>query len=141
MQRAEVAGYTVASSQELGFCFATTRALSEARETMVYSFYKTNDGRRWHVAGYGLEDRLSDPFVEVRVTIDDSETLGARETQTSDGDFMLPFQTLDEITAHEAAVASGETLTIFIGDRDSLSLPLADYRAALDAIDTCLAEF
>lgn len=136
----EIAGYTVASSNELNFCFATTKATSAAGETMVYSFYKTNDGRRWHVAGYENRARLSDPTVTIGVAIDNVETLAARETPTQDGDFMLPFAALDEITGHEAAVETGETLTISIDQDDSLSLPLIDYRFAVQSIDDCLAK-
>ena len=55
-----------------------------------------------------------------------------------DGDVMLPFAALDEIEAHENLVPEGEAMTLTVNDNDRLVIPLDDYRAAYDAIQSCL---
>lgn len=135
---AEIAGYQIARIESQNVCFAATEISSDAGHLMVYSYYQSKTGQRWHVAGYALENQLSGNRVAMRVTIDGTVTL-ERETETREGDFMLPFETLPEIEGHEALVKTGETLNITLnGDADALSLPLSDYRAALGAIATCL---
>ena len=135
---ADIAGYKIARIESQNVCFAATELGSEAGHRMVYSYYQTKTGQRWHVAGYALENQLQGDRVAVRVSIGDTVTL-ERETEARDGDFMLPFEALPEIEAHEALIRTGDTMVIAIdGDSDALSLPLGDYRAALGAIAACL---
>ena len=134
----EVAGYEVAHVEETNVCFIAKQFASEAGRPMIYSFYRTNQGQRWHVAGYELVKVLEGPQVSLRVSIDGTETL-ARVTETRDGDFMLPFERLEEIEAHEALVESGAHMEIQVGNIDTLIVPLGDFRQALSALDACLA--
>ena len=97
---------------------------------------QTRAGQRWHVAGYGSNERLADGEAEVEVTIDGQVTL-TRVTEARDGDFMLPFAALEEIEGHEARVRVGNIMRIAING-DHLDVPLENYRAALAALTTCL---
>ena len=137
---AEMAGYRVAHVEGSNICFAATTLRSEAEESMIYSYYQSAAGQRWHVAGYETAGVLTEATVKVGVLVDGVETL-SRETETRDGDFMLPFETLAEIEGFEALISEGETMEIRVGDADRLLVPLADYRAALIAIAQCLTSF
>ena len=134
---AEIDGYSVASVDGQGTCLAATELTSDAGQIMVYTYYQTNRGQRWHVAGFVSNAQLPDGEVAIRAEIDGTETV-ARMTAAQNGDFMLPFETLPEIEGHEALVKTGEVLTIHAGDTDTLRIPLNDYRAALGAIQACL---
>ena len=133
----EAAGYQIASVPSQGVCFAALQTVSEAGKPMVYSYYQTGVGQRWHVAGYIFASELPDGDVTVTVQIDETTTL-SRATETRDGDFMLPFAALDEIEAHENLVPEGEAMTLTVNDDDRLVIPLDDYRAAYVAIQSCL---
>ncbi|NNE81885.1 MAG: hypothetical protein HKN18_16575 [Silicimonas sp.] len=134
----DIAGYKVARVESQNVCFAAAEFGSDEGHQMLYSYYQTSSGQRWHVAGYASEARLAGDEVAVRVTIDGTVTL-ERATETRQGDFMLPFEALPEIQAHEALVQTGETMEISVNDGDdTLRVPLSDYRAALGAIAACL---
>ena len=134
----EVAGYKIARVEGNNVCFGVAELTSIGDHPMIYSYYQTDDSRRWHVAGYASDAHLEGTTVAVRVTIDDAVTI-ERETQTREGDFMLPFEALAEIEGHEALVATGETMVIDVnGGEDQLVVPLSDFRAALAAINNCL---
>ena len=137
VQVGKAAGYQIASVPEQGVCFAALETVSEAGKPMVYSYYQTGAGQRWHVAGYTYASDLPDGDVTVTVQIDDTTTL-SRATETRDGDFMLPFAALDEIEAHENLVPEGEAMTLTVNDDDRLVIPLNNYRVAYDAIQSCL---
>lgn len=136
---AEVAGYDIAAIPENGVCFAVVQLQSEAGETMIYSYYQTVAGQRWHVASYANVDLSEDGTVAIRVSIDGAETL-ARDTETRDGDFMLPFEALPEIQAHETLTETGTAMVIEIGKTDSLTVPLGDFRSALGSTQSCLEQ-
>lgn len=136
---AEIAGYTVARVQSQGICFAAVELNSIGGHPMVYTYYQTAAGQRWNVAGYKSGDILPDERAEIEVSVDDEVTL-ARDTEVRNGDFMLPFEALEEIQAHEAKIRSGQTMNISINEgSDQLVIGLADHRAALGAIQTCLS--
>ena len=133
----EVAGYDIAAIPDNGVCFGVVQLQSEAGATMIYSYYQTVAGQRWHVASYANVDLSDSETVAIRVAIDGTETL-VRDAETRDGDFMLPFQALDEIQAHEQLTLTGTSMVIGIGDADSLTVPLEDFRAALSVIQSCI---
>jgi len=136
---ADIAGYTVARVQSQGICFAAVELNSVGGHSMVYTYYQTATGQRWNVAGYKSDDILTDAVTEIEVSIDDDVTL-LRDTETRNGDFMLPFESLEEIQAHEAKIRTGETMHISINDgSDQLAVGLVDHRAALGAIQACLS--
>lgn len=134
---AEVAGYNIARVESSAVCFAAVQLPSENGDDMLYTYYQAQAGQRWHVAGYVEDGVLTMPAVSVSVSIDGVETL-LRDTETRDGDFMLPFEALAEIQGHEKLVETGDAMVIALGDTDSLTVPLGDYRAALGAVQTCL---
>lgn len=135
---AEVSGYNIAQVEDSAVCFAAIQLPSENGDEMLYTYYQAQAGQRWHVAGY-VESVFSVESVVVNLSVDGVETL-SRETETRDGDFMFPFETLDEIQTHETLVKSGDTMVIKVGDTDSLAVPLWDYRAALAAVQSCLKQ-
>ena len=134
----EVAGYTVAQIDASGVCFAATQLTSQANRDMVYTYYQAQAGQRWHVAGYQDASALESATVAVTVSVDGTQAL-SRETETREGDFMLPFEALAEIEGLEALIPDGNTLEIAVGDADVLRVPLDDYCAALGAITACLS--
>ena len=136
---AEVAGYDIAAIPENGVCFGVVELASEAGATMIYSYYQTVAGQRWHVASYADVDLSESDTIAIRVSIDGTETL-ARDTETRDGDFMLPFEALPEIQAHETLSLTGTSMVIEIGKTDSLTVPLKDFRDAQGSIESCLAQ-
>ena len=134
----DIAGYKIARVQSQGICFAALETRSLGDQAMVYTYYQTATGRRWHVAGFGSSQELPNGEVAVEVAIDGEVTL-ARPTEARDGDFMLPFEALAEITAHEALIETGDQMTISINHgADNLVIALVDHRAALGAIQACL---
>ena len=138
MPVAEVAGYKVARIGSQNVCFAAAELKSEAGSGVLYGYYTNKTGQRWHVLTYEAAADLPDGPLPVVVTIDGEETL-ARDTVAQGGDFMLPFEVLAEIEGHEARVATGAEMVVSIqGGEDALRVDLDDYRAALDAIETCL---
>ncbi|MGI9389438.1 MAG: hypothetical protein ACR2O1_05205 [Boseongicola sp.] len=135
----DIAGYKIARIQSKGICFAALEIRSTGDQAMVYTYYQTVTGQRWHVAGFGSSEELRNGEVALEVAIDGQVTL-ARSTEARDGDFMLPFEALNEITEHEALVETGDQLTISINEgSDQLEIGLADHRAALGAIQACLS--
>ncbi|NNE86874.1 MAG: hypothetical protein HKN27_02260 [Silicimonas sp.] len=132
--------YQVMKAANYELCFATRELTSNAGKLMVYSYYATKPGQRWNVAGYASETELEDGTIEIAVTIDGTETI-RRKTETSGSDFLLPFEVLPELEAHEALVKTGETMTIAIGDRDTVDVPLDTHRLALEAMADCMAGF
>lgn len=135
----DVAGYNVARVTGQNLCVAATDLRSQSGRGMVYSYYQTMAGQRWHVAGYASNEQLTDGEAAVVVSIDGEVTLD-RVTEARDGDFMLPFATLAEIEGHEARVRDGSVMRIAING-DHLDVPLAEYRAALAALTACLNSF
>lgn len=133
-----VGDYRIATVEGQQVCVMTLETLSAANKPMVYSFYATPFGQRWHVVGFADPSDLPSATVGVTVTVDGATTL-QRNTQTSDGDFMLPFETLAEIEGHENAIADGETLEIAMAEAsDQVTLQLATHRIALKRMQDCL---
>lgn len=132
--------YQIMKEESQEVCFAATELSSNAGKLMVYSYYATTQGQRWNVVGYASEAELDDGTIMITVAVDGTETV-SRETQTSGGDFLLPFEVLSEIEAHEALVEAGEVMAITIGDVDAVDVPLDDHRVALEAMANCLAGF
>ncbi len=136
---ADIAGYKIARVQSQGICFAALETRSLGSQAMVYTYYQRATGQRWHVAGFGSSEELPNGEVAVEVSIDGEVTL-SRSTEARDGDFMLPFEALAEITAHEALIETGDQMTISVNKgSDKLAIGLADHRAALGAIQACLS--
>lgn len=135
----KIEGYDIARIASQGICFAVIETESQQDKTMVYSYYRTPEGQRWNVAGYALERHLPAGEVALRVEIDGVTTLD-RSTTTQDGDFMLPFQNLQEITFHEELVESGEVMEIIINGGDSLQINLDGFRAAFEKLQSCLED-
>ncbi|MEO9824820.1 MAG: hypothetical protein ABJF50_10440 [Paracoccaceae bacterium] len=136
---AQVGPYRIMQVEDNNVCFAAIELLSAGQKPMIYSYYQTSQGQRWSVAGFASEMEIEDGNRIITVSIDGTETL-SRETETRGGDFLLPFEALAEIEAHEALVETGLTMTIAVGDFDSVDVGLNDLRLALDATDKCLAE-
>ena len=82
---------------------------------------------------------MGNQSVSLNVSIDGTETL-VRETETRDGDFMLPFEALEEIRGHEDLAKTGEAMVIAFNGVDSLSVPLEDFREALASVQDCLVQ-
>ncbi|MDA8586372.1 hypothetical protein N9L47_08900 [Rhodobacteraceae bacterium] len=139
MPYSEIAGYSIAQVENSGVCFAAAKLTSDNGDDMLYTYYQAQAGQRWHVAGYVEAGVLQASNVGVDVSIDGTQTL-MRETETRDGDFMLPFEALAEIRDHEKLVKTGETMVIGIGGSDRLRVPLGDYRAALGGVLACLIQ-
>ena len=137
---AEAGPYQIMKEESQEVCFAATELSSNAGKLMVYSYYATTQGQRWNVVGYASEAELDDGTITISVAVDGTETV-SRETQTSGGDFLLPFEVLSEIEAHEALVETGEVMSITVGDFDGVDVPLDDHRVALEAMTNCLAGF
>lgn len=135
----EAGNYQIMKAESQQVCFATRELSSSAGKLMVYSTYATKPGQRWNVAGYARETELADGMITITVSIDGTETV-SRETQTSGADFLFPFETMEEVEAHEALVATGEVMSIAIGEMDTVVVALDDHRLALDAMATCLAD-
>jgi hypothetical protein len=135
---AEVGPYRIMQVDDSAVCFAAVELLSANQKPMIYSYYQTTQGQRWNVAGFASEMEIKDGMRTITVTIDGTETI-SRETETRGGDFLLPFEALAEIEAHEVLVETGLTMTISIGDYDSVDIGLNDLRLALDATADCLA--
>ena len=135
---AEVGPYRIMQVEDNAVCFAAVELLSANQKPMIYSYYQTTQGQRWNVAGFASEMEIEDGMRTITVTIDGTETI-SRETETRGGDFLLPFEALDEIEAHEALVETGLTMTIAVGDYDSVDVGLNDLRLALTATADCLA--
>lgn len=130
--------YRIMRVESRKVCFAAVELMSEANKPMIYSYYATSLGQRWNVAGYASETEIENDVIGIAVAIDDTETV-SRETETQGGDFLLPFEALAEIEAHEALLKTGDVMSISIGGDDTLLVPLDDHRLALEAMSQCLA--
>lgn len=133
---ADIAGFKIARVEEPRICLAALEKPSEAGRKMIYTYYQTAAGQRWHVAGYDDPAHLTASEVALTVTVDTAFTL-ERRTEAREGDFMFPFASLEELLAFEASIPDGETLIISTGE-DQLNIDLGDMRAALGAITACL---
>jgi len=139
MPVADVAGYQVARIGSQNVCFAAAELKSDGGSGVIYGYYTNNTGQRWHTFSYSTDAKLPNGALPVLVTVDGETTL-ERDTVAQNGDFMLPFEVRAEIENHEARVAEGDEMVVSIlGGEDTLSIDLEDYRAALGAIETCLA--
>lgn len=132
--------YQIMKAANYELCFATTELTSNAGKLMVYSYYATKPGQRWNVAGYASDAEIADGTITITVAIDGTETI-SRETETSGSDFLLPFEVLSELEAHEALIKTGENMSITIGDIDTVDVPLNNHRLALEAMAECMADF
>ncbi len=136
----ETGEYRIAKVVSGNLCYAALKSQSVAGKPMVYTYYETKIGQRWHVLGYGKDAELEMPMVNITIDIDGETTL-ARETQTSDSDFMFPFENLEELQAYEALRDTGTLQTVTIAENgDKFELQLEPYRAALATLQDCLAE-
>ena len=135
---AEVGPYRIMQVEDNEVCFAAIELLSANQKPMIYSYYETTQGQRWNVAGFASEMEIEDGQRTITVTIDGTDTI-SRETETRGGDFLLPFEALEEIEAHEALVQTGLTMTIAVDDYDTVDIGLNDLRLALSATTDCLA--
>jgi hypothetical protein len=136
----EAGPYQIMKEESQEVCFAATELTSTEGNLMVYTYYVTTQGQRWNVAGYANEAQLEDGAITITVAVDGTETI-SRETRTSSSDFLLPFEVLAEIEAHEALVETGEVMSIAVGDIDRVDVPLAEHRVALEATASCLESF
>jgi len=136
---AEVAGYNVAQVENAPVCFAAVQLPSEKGDEMLYTYYQAQAGQRWHVIGYVADIALGNQSVSLNVSIDGTETL-VRDAETRDGDFMLPFEVLDEIRSHEELAKTGDTMVIAFDGVDRLAVPLSDFREALAEVQACLVQ-
>ncbi|MEL7344224.1 MAG: hypothetical protein AAFN59_05105 [Pseudomonadota bacterium] len=135
---ADTSGYSVARVAGQNTCFASLRSKSAAGQDFIYSYFQTQAGQRWHTIGYVSPAALLTGTATVRVSVDGTLALD-RATQTQEGDFMLPFAVLEEITGLEDMVPTGEFMTIEVAENnDTLAIELARYRDALVSIDACL---
>ena len=135
----EVGEYNIAHVISGALCYAVLQQKSVGGEPMIYTYYETKIGQRWHVLGYADPQKITDASVNITIDIDDTETL-KRETPTSDGDFMFPFANLDEIQAHEALIETGAVKSIAIAETgDTFEIQLEQHRAALSGLQDCLA--
>lgn len=133
--------YDIAKVASRGFCFAATQLKSQNSHAVVYTYYQTVAGQRWHVVSYADASILGDGAQSLRVSIDGDLTL-ERATEARDGDFMLPFETLDEITAHEKRSAMGASKVIALTDvADTITLDLEAFRAIIPIMRECLVAF
>ncbi len=119
-------------------CLASIRSKSTAGQDFIYTYFQTNAGQRWHTIGYVESTALLSGTASLRVSVDGEEALD-RATETREGDFMLPFETLDEITAFENMIPEGIYMTVEVAENnDTIPIELGRYRDALVAIDACL---
>lgn len=134
----EAGGYQIMHEESQKVCFAAAELMSEAEKPMIYAYYATAEGRRWNVAGYASATEIDDGTIKVTVSVDGTDTV-SRETQTRGSDFLFPFETLAEVEAHEALIATGDVMSITLDNVDTLQVPLGDHRIALEAMAGCLA--
>lgn len=134
----EVGEYQIMKEENQQVCFAATELLSAQKKPMIYTYYASTQGQRWNVAGYASPIELEAGMITITVSVDGTETI-SRETVTRDGDFLLPFEALEELEAHEAQIKTGQVMLIAIGDVDTVEVPLDAHRVALEAIADCLA--
>lgn len=134
----EVGAYQIMKEDNQQVCFAATELLSAEKKPMIYTYYASTQGQRWNVAGYASAFELESGEITITVSVDGTETI-SRETVTRDADFLLPFETLEELEAHEALIKDGKVMLITVGDVDSVEVPLDEHRVALDAMAECLA--
>lgn len=134
----EVAGFKIAKLVENRMCTAAWEGKSRKGHPVLYTYYGTAIGQRWHVAGFATPENLGLDAVTVGLGFDGTEQF-ARETEVRDGDFMFPFATLEEVETFEAAIPDAETLNVDLAEAgDGIDIPVADFRAALGAIRVCL---
>ncbi len=133
-----VAGYEIARIVSADVCFAVGDFKSEQGKDMVISYYRAKTGQRWQVAGY--LSALDHPAASdtLSIVIDEASTL-TRNVEIRDGDFIVPFETLEELEAFERGVESGTTLTLDL-EQDSFKIDLEIYRSAIDATIACVDE-
>lgn len=135
-----VEGYEIASIDEKGVCFAVKFGESAKGTPIVYSYYFTVSGQTWQVAGFPDAGALPSDTATLDIAVDGTSVL-ARAAPVQNGDFMFPFEKLDEVLAYEAAIEQGETLSVHIAEaNDRIDINLADLRAALAAVGDCLKE-
>ena len=142
---AESNSYEIAKVASKGFCFAAAQMRSESDNPMLYTFYKTVAGQRWHVLGFEKTGIINDGELGLKVGIDGVETL-KNSTETRDGDFMLPFRTVDEIRSHEKLLDEGRLMRVDISSPigepiDTVTVQLENYRAALAIMNDCVQSF
>ncbi|MDG2339972.1 MAG: hypothetical protein P8L32_02080, partial [Paracoccaceae bacterium] len=131
-------GYEIARIVSSDVCFAVADFGSQQGHDMVISYYRAKTGQRWQVAGYlsGFDHPSASDTLSI--VIDEISSL-TREVEIRDGDFIVPFESLEELEAFEHNVESGTTLTFEL-EQDSFSIDLEAYRAAIDATKTCVNE-
>ncbi|MEM0976952.1 MAG: hypothetical protein AAGJ34_05415 [Pseudomonadota bacterium] len=133
--------YEIAKIADKGVCFAATKALSENKRPMVYTYYHTVTDQRWHVLGYEIDSTIQSGEVSLAVDVDGETTL-LRTTVTQNSDFMLPFENIDEISKHEGLSIEGDGMTVSIAEtEDSVTIDLATFREALAILQACLTSF
>ena len=133
----ETSDYQIMKEDSQQVCFAATELLSAQKKPMIFTHYASTQGQRWSVAGYASAMELASGMINISVAVDGTETI-SRETVTRDGDFLLPFETLEELEAHEALISAGTAMSITIGDVDTVDVALDAFRVALEAMANCL---
>ena len=137
----ETGTYEIAKIADKGVCFAATKALSENKRPMVYTYYHTVSDQRWHVLGYEIDSTIQSEQVSLAINVDGETTL-MRETIAQNSDFMLPFENIDEITNHETLSMQGNGMTVSIVEtEDSVTISLPEFREGLGVLQLCLESF
>jgi len=131
-----VAGYEIARVVSADVCFAVTDLKSAQNLDMVFSYYRAKSGHRWQVGGY--LSSLDHPKATDTLTITfDGDLKIKREVEFRDGDFILPFEALQELLAYEQDVEQGTTL-VFGLNKDNFEINLENFRAAILATLNCV---
>ncbi|MFT4715033.1 MAG: hypothetical protein ACI8YI_000987 [Paracoccaceae bacterium] len=131
-----VAGYEIARVVSADVCFAVTDLKSTQNFDMVFSYYRAKSGHRWQVGGY--LSPLDHPEASDILTVTfDGDLKIKRAVEFRDGDFILPFEALQELMAYELDVEQGTTLVLGLNE-DSLEINLKNFRAAILATLNCV---
>ncbi|EBA04567.1 hypothetical protein RB2150_10796 [Rhodobacteraceae bacterium HTCC2150] len=133
-----VAGFEIARIVSADVCFAVTNFSSANGKDMVFSYYRAKSEQRWQVGGY-LKPEDHTASTDTLAIVFDGEVMLSRDIELTDGDFILPFENVQELLAYEQKVENGTTLTFNLSD-DSFEVDLAKFRDAIDATLSCIAE-
>ncbi|MDG2257044.1 MAG: hypothetical protein P8L68_00915 [Paracoccaceae bacterium] len=129
-------GYEIARIVSADVCFAVGDFKSENGHDMVISYYRARTGQRWQVAGYLSAEDHPEESDTVSIVIDGKKSL-TRVVEIREGDFIVPFESLEELEAFERDVENGTMLTFEL-EQDSFNIELESYRSAIGATIACV---
>jgi hypothetical protein len=133
-----VDGYKIARIVSADICFAVTDLRSAQNYDMVFSYYHAKSGQRWQVGGYLSSLDHPEATDTLIITIDGDLKL-TRDIELSDGDFMVPFESLQELQAFERNIETASTLEFGL-NKDSFEIDLEKYRVAIQATLDCVGD-